>query len=351
MRPLVRGIYKKTGYVYATRAEEIARNAGCVRLARLASNENPFPISPFARTMAQKALDDVNRYPPEHQTRLTDALAQNISWEHIVLGNGMDGIIEAVIRTLIDPGESVVIAEPTFSFYRVAAAAQAAEVRAVPRKKDFSVDVSEFIRSCQEAKLAFLCTPNNPTANLTSREEIREILDAVDCMLFLDNAYIEFADLDYRDLMAEYDHLIIGRTMSKAYSMAGLRLGYALVPSWFEPFYHRASTPFAINRVSAAAAIGALGDLEHVGRIKAHVLRWRKQFLESIPCPTFPSQANFVLIDTAPRTGEEMMEKLAKQGILVRSCESFPGLGDHYIRVNIGADWENELFLTAINSL
>jgi histidinol-phosphate aminotransferase len=351
MRPSVRGIYQKTGYVYATRAEEIARNAGHVRLARLASNENPFPISPYARTMAQKALEDANRYPPEHQDRLTDALTQHVSWEHVVLGNGMDGVIEAVIRTLIDPGEGVVIAEPTFSFYRVAAAAQAAEVRAVQRGKDFSVDVPMFIRSCQGAKLAFLCTPNNPTANLTSREEIREILDAGDCMLFLDNAYIEFADFDYRDLMTEYDHLIIGRTMSKAYSMAGLRLGYALVPSWFEPFYHRASTPFAVNRVTAGAAIGALGDPDHVTRITAHVSRWRKQFLESIPYPTFPSQTNFVLIDTAPRRGEEMMEDLAKQGILVRSCESFPGLGDHYIRVNIGADWENELFLATINAL
>jgi histidinol-phosphate aminotransferase len=351
MRPSVRGIFQRPGYTYATRAEEIARKAGHTRLARLASNENPFPLSPRAKIRALEALEDVNRYPPEHHVLLTELLAQNLSWKHVVLGNGMDGVIEAVIRTLVDPGEGVVIAEPTFSFYRIASSAQAGEVRVVPRRKDFSVDVPAFIRGCRGAKLAFLCTPNNPTANLTSREEIREILDGTDSMLFLDNAYIEFADLDYRDLMTEYDHLIIGRTMSKAYSMAGLRLGYALVPGWFESFYRRASTPFAVNRVTAAAAAGALSDPDHVRKIQAHVARWRERFLESIPYPTFPSQANFVLIDTAPLKGDAVMERLAEKGILVRSCESFPGLGDHFIRVNIGADWENELFLTAINNL
>jgi histidinol-phosphate aminotransferase len=351
MRPSVRGIYQKSGYTYATRAEEIARRAGHTRLARLASNENPFPLSPRANLMARKALEAANRYPPEHQAHLTEVLADGLSWLHVVLGNGMDGVIETVIRTLIDPGEVVVIAEPTFSFYRIAAAAQAGEVRGIQRREDFSVDVEGFIRGCRDAKLAFLCTPNNPTANLTPREDVREILDGTDAMLFLDNAYIEFADLDYCDLMEEYDHLIIGRTMSKAYSMAGLRLGYALVPGWFEPFYHRASTPFAVNRVTAAAAIGALQDPDHVRTIQAHVTGWRKRFIESISYPTFPSQANFVLIDTTPHTGNEMMERLAKEGILVRSCESFPGLGDHFIRVNIGADWENERFLSTINAL
>jgi histidinol-phosphate aminotransferase len=337
--------------MYATRAEEIARREGHTRLARLASNENPFPLSPRAKQLAREALEEVNRYPPEHETRLTEQLAECLSWPHVVLGNGMDGVIETVIRTLIDPGERVVITEPTFSFYRIAAVAQSAEVKVEPRREDFSVNVPAFIHACRGAKLAFLCTPNNPTANLTPLKDVREILEGIDAMLFLDNAYIEFADQDYRDLMAEYEHLIIGRTMSKAYSMAGLRLGYASVPGWFEPYYRRASTPFAVNRVTAAAAIGALQDPDHVRRIQAHVARWRRQFLESVPYPTFPSQANFVLIDTTPHTGDDVMVRLARKGVLVRSCGSFPGLGDHFVRVNIGADWENELFLTTINAV
>jgi histidinol-phosphate aminotransferase len=344
-------MYQKTCYVYATRAEEIAKEEGHERPARLASNENPFPLSTQARVRAEEALNEAHRYPPERHLLLTELLAQKFSWNHVVLGNGMDGVIETVIRTCIDPGERVVIAEPTFSFYRVAAAAQAAEVVASPRKKDFSVDIPAFIRNCREAKLAFLCTPNNPTANLTPREDIRKILDSTDSLLFLDNAYIEFADTDYRDLMEEYDHLLIGRTMSKAYSMAGLRLGYAFVPGWFEPFFHRASTPFSVNRVTAAAAAGAIQEPGHVTEIRAHVISWRERFQKEIRFPTYPSQANFILIDTAPHQGNQIMERLARRGVLVRSCESFPGLGDHYIRVNIGEDWENELFLAEINSL
>ena len=351
MRPSVRSIYEKACYVYATRAEEISRQEGHTSPARLASNENPFPLSPSARIRAEKELSEVHRYPPERHTRLTEAFANKFSWEHIVLGNGMDGIIETIIRTLIDPGDGVVIAEPTFSFYRMAAGAQSARVSIVPRKKDFSVDIPSFIDSCQKAKLAFLCTPNNPTANVTSREDIREILESTDALLFLDNAYIEFAPLDYRDLMGEYDHLVIGRTMSKAFSMAGLRLGYAFVPGWLEPAYHRASTPFAVNRITAAAAEGALTDPDHVRQIREQVIRWRERFQKEVSFHTYPSQANFVLIDTAPYRGDDVMERLAKKGIIVRSCESFPGLGDHFIRVNVGEDWENELFIKEINAL
>ncbi|MDD1672780.1 MAG: histidinol-phosphate transaminase [Methanomicrobiales archaeon] len=351
MRPSVRDIYRETCYVYATRAEEIARKEGHKRLARLASNENPFPLSTNARAEAVRALDEVHRYPPEYHTRLTELLVEKFSWNPVVVGNGMDGIIETVIRTLIEPGDKVVISEPTFSFYRVAAAAQGGDVISVRREKDFSVDVPEFIHSCRQAKLAFLCTPNNPTGNLTSREDVKKILDSTDSLLFLDNAYIEFADTDYCDLMKEYDHLVIGRTMSKVYSMAGMRLGYAFVPTWLEPCYHRASTPFAVNRVTAAAAVGALTDLDHVRRIREHAIRWRARFKDEVKFRTFPSQANFILIDTAPHKGNAMMEQLARKGVLVRSCDSFPGLGDHYIRVNIGEDWENELFLQEINAV
>lgn len=348
MRPSGRACLSGSGYVYATRAEEIAKEQGIKRIARLASNENPFPPSPKALQCAEKALHEVNRYPPEVHRTLVKALAERFGYPSVVLGNGMDGVIETVLRTLIDPGDRVVIAQPTFSFYGTAATAQSASVVSVPRRSDFSVDIPAFIGACQDAKLAFLCTPNNPTGTFTPLEEVREILDATDTLLFLDNAYIEFAAADYLGLMQEYDHLIIGRTMSKAYSLAGLRLGYAFVPAWFETPYLRASTPFAVNRVTAAAAEGALSDQGHVTRIVTHVRYWRQRFLEECGTRAHPSEANFVLLDVAPLKGDEAMERLAARGIMVRSCAGFPGLGDHYIRVSVGEAWENELFLREI---
>jgi histidinol-phosphate aminotransferase len=157
--------------------------------------------------------------------------------------------------------------------------------------------------------------------------------------------------IDYRPLMCRFSNLVIGRTMSKAFALAGARVGYAFVPRWLRPSYHRASTPFTLNTVSAQAAIGALEDHSFVEETVAHVRHWRGRYLQETGFPVFPSGANFVMVDVAPWTSDEMMWLLAEQGVIVRSCASFPGLPDHYIRVSVGEDWENERFLTAISSI
>ena len=347
----VREIYKRGGYVYATRAMEIAKGAGCPRIARLASNENPSPPSPAVVAAACEAVKGANRYPPENQWELLAALKALHPDEHLVVGAGMDGIIEAVIRTLVEPNEAVVIATPTFSFYGIAAGAQGARVVSCRRELDFSVSVPAFLSACRGAKLAFLCTPNNPTGNLTPPETVAEILEGMDGILFLDNAYVEFSDLDYRPLLRKYDNLVIGRTLSKIHALAGLRLGYALVPAWLDPFMERAMTPFAVSVVAAAAGAAALGEAERAKAYAAHVARWRDRFAREIRWKVHPSGANFVLVDVAPMTGTRAMERLAARCVLVRSCASFPDLEDHYLRVSIGEDWENELLIREINAL
>jgi histidinol-phosphate aminotransferase len=352
MERLVRSCYKKkSGYVFAKKAEDIAREYGIDRIARLASNENPYPLSAAAQKAAEIALRKVNRYPDERTSILTDALRAYYGDYSFVCGVGMDGVIETVIRTLVDPGEQVAISTPTFSFYELAATGQGAEVVTVPREADFSVDTKTLIRAAKEAKITVLCSPNNPTGNATSPESVREILEGIDGVLFLDNAYVEFSDYDYLPLMKKYENLILGRTFSKIHSLAGLRVGYAFVPSWIVPWYQRASTPFTVNSVSAAAAAAALPDKDHAHRYVAQVNRWRKRFTTEVKYPVLPSDANFVMIDIAPRTSDEMVEELARKGVIVRSCRSFAGLPDHYIRVSIGEDWENERFLQVINSL
>jgi len=351
MQRSVRRCWQGGGYVYATRAEEIARTHGFDRPARLASNENPFPPSPLAVERAKEAIERANRYPPESLGLLQEAFGAAYPGHRFVFGNGMDGIIETVVRVLVDPGDRVVIAAPTFSFYGLAAAAQSACVEFVPRRDDFTVDIDAFVAAARGAKLAFLCTPNNPTGTSTPPEDVAEILDRIDGVLFLDNAYVEFSGMDYMPLARRFDNLVIGRTMSKAYSLAGLRFGYASVPEWFARFYMRAATPFSVNVVTAAAAAGALADRDHVERSVEHVRKWRKRLADECSRPTFPSAANFVLIDVAPLTGNQAMEQLAARGVLVRTCNSFPGLGDHYIRVSVGEAGENEKFLHEIHQL
>ena len=151
--------------------------------------------------------------------------------------------------------------------------------------------------------------------------------------------------------MNTYENLVIGRTMSKAYALAGARIGYAFVPAWVLPYYRRASTPFTLNSVSAQAAIGALGDSEAMKRYVTHVRRWRERLLCECAFTAAPSDANFIMVDVSPWTGDAMVRELALRGIIVRSCASFPGLPDHFIRVSIGDDWENDLFLKEIRAI
>lgn len=352
MRRLVRACYTGTGgYSYAKKADDVAREHGFDRVARLASNENPRPPSPAALEAATVALREVNRYPDERTSVLVEALRRYHGDYRFVTGSGMDGVIETVIRTVVEPGETMVVSTPTFSFYGIAAAAHGARVVNVPRREDFSVDTGAFIDACHGAKLAFLCSPNNPTGNSVPPEDVEAILEGMDGLLFLDNAYVDFADTDYRPLMRRYENLVIGRTMSKIFALAGLRVGYAFVPEWLEPFYQRAATPFALNSVSMAAAGGALADTERVRETRDHVREWRRRFLDEVPFRVYPSDANFVMIDVDPHTGDEAVACLAAKGVLVRSCTSFPGLGNHYIRVCIGEDWENIRFLEAIKNL
>jgi histidinol-phosphate aminotransferase len=151
--------------------------------------------------------------------------------------------------------------------------------------------------------------------------------------------------------MRKHENLVLGRTLSKVYALAGLRVGYAFTPRWLPPWYQRAATPFAINSVSLAAAAAALFDQERADRYIAQVKRWRKRFIDEVKFPVMPSDANFVMIDVSPHKSDEIVEELARKGVVVRSCRSFTGLEDHYIRASIGADWENEFFLEVINTL
>ncbi len=348
---LVRTQFRTGGYVFAAKPVDIARQHGISRVARLASNENPWSPPPAAVRAGCEALQGANRYPDECMEALIAALARFHGDYSFVTGVGMDGVIETIIRALVDPGDRVAVSVPTFSFYRLAALAQGAEVVDITRGPDFSVNTTEFIGQARDAKISFLCTPNNPTGTVIPERDIREILSAIRGVLFLDNAYVEFSDADYLPLMDEYDNLVIGRTMSKAFALAGARVGYAFVPGWLVPFYHRAATPFTLNTISANAAIGALADRAGMEKYVSHVRQWRERFRKDCPLPSPPSGANFVMFDTLPATGDKMAGLLAERGVIVRSCASFPGLPDHYIRVSIGDTWENELFLSAIREI
>jgi len=343
----------KKGYSYALDPEELAVRLGFERVARLASNENPWLPSDNVISAGEEALANCNRYPVLGNNRMVGALKDlHGDYTFITSGYGMDGIIDTIVRMIMEKGDKTVISTPAFSMYRITTEAYGGVPISVGRKReDFSVDIQAFIAACQDAKLAFLCSPNNPTGNCTPVDDIIKILESIDCILFLDCAYVEFSDIDYRPLMKEFDNLVIGNTMSKAFALAGMRVGYAFVPEWCEKSYRNAEVPFNMNPVSEAMAVAALNDKTATIRIREHVRAWRKRFMSEVSYRVYPSESNFVLIDVSPYTGDDMAGMLAEKGVVVRSCSSFSGLGDHYIRVNVGEEWECERFIMAINSI
>ena len=344
MEHLVRSCYKQGGYVFAKKAANLV---GDGRVARLASNENPESPSPVAIEAAKDAVLTANRYPDERVDVLVSALSAYYGDYNFVAGVGMDGVIETLMRTLVDPGNTVAVASHVL-LLRDRCSGTGRKSHRSPAPAGFSVDTDVLIREGRDAKIVVLCTPNNPTGNSTSFDDVQRILDGIGGVLFLDNAYVEFSGTDYLPLMRKYENLVIGRTFSKVHSLAGLRIGYAFVPVWLQPFYLRAGTPFTVNAVSAAAAAAALTDRAHAERYIAQVIVWRKKFSTDLKFPVLPSDANFVMVDVRPFTSDEVVEKLAAKGVLVRSCRSFTGLADHYIRVSIGEDWENERLIRGV---
>jgi histidinol-phosphate aminotransferase len=349
----VREIYKKAGYSYALDPDEQAGKLGLDRIARLASNENPWPPSGDVLAAGREKLLSSNRYPAIGGARLVSALKDfHGDYTFVTSGYGMDGIIDTIMRMCISKGDRTVISTPTFSMYRISSEAYGGVPVFVGRRsEDFSVEVDAFVSACSDAKLAFICSPNNPTGNSTPVGDIREILESIDCLLFLDCAYSDFSDIDYRPLMKEFDNLVIGKTMSKAFALAGMRVGYAFVPDWCEEPFKNAEIPFNMNPVSEAMSVAALADRVPLEKIRSHVKAWRERYMLEVPFHVYPSESNFVLIDVAPYRGDDMAAILVDKGVIVRSCTSFSGLGDHYIRVNVGEDWECERFIKAIKSI
>ena len=353
-KALIRSLYdpdngSTKGYSFSLSPVEVERQFGGA-VARLASNENPFGPSPAVLDALKMALSEVHRYPDRETETLQEALKSLHGPYSFVIGAGMDGVIETVLRVLLEPGDKVVVIGPTFSFYQLAAEACHGSVYAVPLNDDFSVDPQAVIAASKGAKITFLCTPNNPTGTDVPLEIIEQIAQSIDGLLFVDCAYGEFSkDLPY-DLVKKHSNILIGRTMSKLYGLAGLRLGYAAVPDWFWPYYKKAETPFAVDVLALRAAVAALMDQEYSEKVRSHIIKWREQIIQKSPLPVIPSSSNFCLIDVSPKTGAEATLFFAERGVLVRSCDSFSGLEPHYIRASIGLDWECERLLDVLHA-
>lgn len=253
----------------------------------------------------------------------------------------MDEIIMNIVRLFLGSGDKALIPVPTYNLYGLAIQLCQAQVVYQQRCPGFEVDP----HIPDDIKMVFICAPNNPTGNLISEETARAILESTEGIVFLDEAYAEFAAKSLISLVKEYDNLVVGRTLSKAFGLAGLRLGYAVAPQWLAAWYRRVAPLFSISSASLAAGVAALKDLDYMKKTTAKIIAERERMLLRLD-RAYPSQGNFICIFTQERSSL-VAEQLLCQGIVVRDCSSYPGAGTHCLRVSIGTPEQNDRFLEA----
>lgn len=356
LRPGVKEIKE---YVPGKSIEEIARKYGLAsdKIIKLGSNENPLGASPLAVAAIKERAGKVHLYPPSDALELRKALSGYTGYQVnniVVSGNGMDGIIDTVMRLFMTASAEVIIPVPTFSYYEIATLANGGTPVFVKRDKDYNIGAEEILDKVNEnTKLIFLCSPNNPSGNTVSEEEIRNILESANTIVFVDEAYADFSEHNIMGLVREYENLIVGRTFSKAFGLAGMRMGYAMAPDWVCREYLKVMTPFSVDVLSLAGGIAALKDKEHLDKTIENVKKGRIQLTTGLGrlCKVYPSEANFIMIDVSPRKAGEISESLLKRGIIVRDCTTFRGAGESLIRITVGTEEQNQKVIEALSSI
>jgi len=346
-------------YVAGKPLEELEREYGITDAIKLASNENPLGPSPLAIKALQQAVKELHRYPNGGSYHLCERISKrfDVDKENIILGNGSDDIIAMLARVLLQPGDEAVLPRPSFLFYEIMIRCSGAIPVEVPLK-DGLTDLDGMLeRVGPNTRLVFLTNPHNPTGALIAKPALDDFVTALraDVVLVLDEAYIEFVrepncpkSIDYLDS----GKIVVGlRTFSKAYGLAGLRVGYGLMPPVLADLLNRVRQPFNVNSLAQAAAVAALDDekfLIDTVKLVADELDFIYSALDDLGIEYLKSQANFLLIKVG-KNANEVFEDLLKQGVIVRSMTSY-GYPDR-IRVNVGLHDENVRMLEALSKV
>ncbi len=297
--------------------------------------------------------EELNRYPDPYSSKLRKALANflGISVKNVFVGNGSDEAIDLLIRIFINPGESIVVLEPTYGMYRVAAETAGANVISCSLDKTFQIDLPCLWKSISlNTKIIFICSPNNPTGNVMSPENIREICRRFDGIVAVDEAYIEFASTpSLAKEIGSFENLIVMRTFSKAWGLAGVRVGYAAGNETIIRYLDKIKPPYNVSRVSSALAGQALQNESAMKEMRTTMLKEREKLageLGALGFIIFPSEANFLLVKY-PGASKITKDLAEQDGLIIRDFGNKPMLDD-CIRITVGTPEQNILLITSL---
>ncbi len=340
--------------------EELEREYGIRDSIKLASNENPLGPSPKAVEAIRAGMESLHRYPDGQGYGLVAKLAEKlgVASENVVLGNGSDDIIAMLTRAMLQPGDEAILPQPSFLMYEITVRSAGAVPVFVPLDDSLAIDLDEMLRRVtSRTRMAFLCNPNNPTGTVFSKKQFRAFLAGLppEVIVVVDEAYIEFVrdrdcarGINYLDA----DRAVVTlRTFSKAYGLAGLRIGYGVMRETLSKYLHRVRLPFNASSLAQAGAIAALDDevfLQKTLHLVQEGLKYLFKSLDRLGIRYFPTQSNFFLIDVA-RNADDVFELMLREGVIVRSMTSYGY--PNYIRINVGLPGENERFIRAFEKV
>jgi histidinol-phosphate aminotransferase len=339
--------------------EDVARelNLPANEIIKLASNENPLGPSPFAIAAMQKVLANLNLYPDGNSFYLKQKLAEKlgVTTANLVLGNGSNEIIEFVGHAYFAPGVDVVVSQFCFAIYPLVAKMMGANIITVPAK-NHGHDLPAMLQAITpQTRVVFVANPNNPTGTLAPREEVIQLVNDVPdhVLLVIDEAYIEFLD-DPMDLVSlvrlgARQNLLLMRTFSKIFGLAGLRIGYGIGYPDLIAALQKIRQPFNINSIAQAGALAALDDAEHMRNTRENNVRGLDFFYQAfrdLKLEYIPSSANFILVRVGE--GQRVFEAMQKQGVIVRPMGGYQL--PEWIRISVGTPKENERGLGALKS-
>jgi histidinol-phosphate aminotransferase len=322
------------------------------RVIRLDMNESPYPPSEHVR-QALAEFAGTNRYPSFDAREVREPIAAytGVPVEQIIAGAGLDDVLNTLFLALLDPGDQIIISEPTFGVYRALAGLYAAETVDVPLAPGFQLDVDAILAAVTErTKIIVICTPNNPTGNQLDPAAVERIVREAPCVVAVDEAYSEFAGTTHIPLLERYPNVAVFRTMSKFAGMAGMRVGYGM----FSPELMSAVGKVvpAFHNVSMASAVAVRAALEDIDTLKANlrkIIADRDALadnLRELPgVESYPSETNFLLVHLPVEDAGPVVKELADRGIFVRYFGQ-PSLGlRQCLRISVGTTEENEIFL------
>jgi len=341
-------------YVPGKPVEELERELGISGSVKLASNENPIGPSPLAVSALSAATKNLNRYPDGSGYYLRNALSEKLSVnpDSIILGNGSNELLDIAARTFMRPGDEAVMAHPSFVVYSMAVQSLGGKAVQVPLK-DFTHDLTAMLHAVTEkTRMVFIANPNNPTGTMNKKEEFDRMMEGMPdgILTVVDEAYYEYvSDPDYADSMKWFGKgkdILILRTFSKIYGLAGLRIGYGIAKGYIITEMNKLRPPFNTNSISQVAALHALRDEEHVARsrnMNDEGKRYLYRELERLGLVYVPTEANFIYMPV--KGSMDLYERLLRSGVIVRP------MGPDAIRVTIGLPEENRRFIEAFGSV